>query len=247
MRLIQGSKPGEFRPPLFVIMLKYCGLFIFPSRLIGIGMIKKRLFRTALLSSIALLLGAVWGFLQLNPAAVKTAGLQNLKPVSGLKLGGPFTLKDDKGVIVTERDYAPLYKLIYFGFTYCPAICPTELQKISRVMSALEPGIAAKIQPLFITVDPERDTVAVMHDYVALFHDSIVGLTGTREEIDAVLKRYRVYASKVQEPDMSDYTMDHSSYIYLMSPEGDLLGLYRTSDSAETILQDILNLDSIKL
>ena len=163
--------------------------------------------------------------------------------VAGASIGGAFSLIDHTGAPVSEQTYAGSYKLIYFGFTYCPAICPTELQKISRVMDSLGDK-ANNIQPLFVTLDPARDSVEVMREYVSLFHPKVVGLTGSAAQINDVLKAYRVYARKVWEDGASkasdDYTMDHSSYIYLMSPDDALMSIYRIADDAEYMVDDIV-------
>lgn len=159
----------------------------------------------------------------------------------GVKIGGDFALTNHHGAAVTQDDYADQYKLIYFGFTYCAAICPTELQKISKVMGALPEEMAARVQPLFITIDPERDTVDVMREYVDLFDPRLIGLTGNRAQLDDVLKKYRVFATRVDTPEGNDYTMDHSSFIYLTSPENALISMYRIQDDADYILSDIRN------
>lgn len=159
-------------------------------------------------------------------------------PVAGASIGGPFTLVDQNGRTVTEKDF-PGWLLIYFGFTYCPAVCPTELQKMATVMKKLGPDKAAKIRPLFISIDPERDTPEALKGYVAMFDPRLEGLTGTVEQIEAVKREWRVYAAKVQDPGASDYTMDHSSFTYLMSPDGRLAGLYKAQDKAEDIARDI--------
>lgn len=159
-------------------------------------------------------------------------------PIAGASIGGPFTLVDQNGRTVTERDF-PGWLLIYFGFTYCPAVCPTELQKMVTAMKKLDPDKAAKIQPLFISIDPERDTPGVLKGYVAMFDPRLDGLTGTTGQIEAVKREWRVYAAKVQDPGASDYTMDHSSFLYLMSPDGRLAGLYKAQDKAEDIARDI--------
>lgn len=148
--------------------------------------------------------------------------------------GGPFTLTDHNGKTVTEKNYGGTYKLIYFGFTFCPAICPTELAKITSALNTLGED-SKKIQPLFITVDPERDTVEKMKSYVGLFHPSLVGLTGTPEQIKATTKAYKIYAAKVQDPSLSEYTMDHSSFVYLIAPDGRLLYIFKSSDDAQTM------------
>lgn len=158
--------------------------------------------------------------------------------VAGTEIGGPFTLTDHTGATRTEQDLAGKYVLMYFGFTFCPAICPTELQKIIRAMEEAGPR-ADKIQPVFITIDPERDTQAVMAGYVPQFHPRLMGLTGTPEQIGVVLKSYRVYARKVEEPGMTEYTMDHSSYIYFIGPDGALLGAYGISAPPSQITADI--------
>lgn len=203
--------------------------------------IKHRLKRSLILAVIAVLIGAAIGYFQARqesgPARVIQKPAQQTA-MPGVKIGGPYELVDHTGKAVTDRNFAGKYKLIYFGFTYCPAICPTELQKISKVLNMMEEE-ASNIQPLFITVDPERDTPAVMKNYVGLFHPRLIGLTGSRAQIDDVLKSYRVFAKKVQDPDMNDYTMDHSSYIYLMSPEDKLLTMYRIQDKADFIIRDI--------
>lgn len=210
--------------------------------------IKKRLLRTFILALLALIIGAGVGFYQhkFKSARVMSKGASQSEaplPVAGLDIGGPFSLMDHTGAAVTEKTYDGQYKLIYFGFTYCPAICPTELQKVSRVMSALEkknPEIAAKFQPLFITVDPQRDTVGVMKDYVSLFHPKLLGLTGTQPQVDFITKAYRIFARKVETEEQQDYTMDHSSYLYLMGPDNRLMALYRMDDNADFVFKDIV-------
>ena len=209
--------------------------------------VKKRLLRTMVLAALALVIGAGVGWVQIGMknARTVTKGSSAEAPIAGLNIGGPFTLTDHEGTEVTEKTYDGQYKLIYFGFTYCPAICPTELQKMSRVMNALEdnyPEAAQNIQPLFVTIDPERDTVPVMQEYVNLFHPRLIGLTGTVPQINIVKKNYRIYASKVETEDQNDYTMDHSSFIYLMGPDNTLLGMYRTSDTPDGMYQDIIKL-----
>ncbi|MCB1563001.1 MAG: SCO family protein [Alphaproteobacteria bacterium] len=205
--------------------------------------LKKRLMRTALLSLIAAIVGIGIGLFQMaGQDGATTQKPVKSTPIAGIQIGGPFELTDHNGQRVSEKDFAGSYKLIYFGFTYCPAICPTELQKITRVMKALPEEAAAKIQPLFITVDPERDTVEVMKDYVSLFDPRLIGLTGSRDDIDRTLDAYRIFATKVQEEGAEDYTMDHSSFIYLMSPDDRLISIYRIQDDAEMMRADILKI-----
>lgn len=204
----------------------------------------KRLKRTAILSVIAIIIGAAVAWFQIQAeqnAATGQMGTQtkSAAPIAGASVGGPFTLVDQNGEKRTEQDYADQYKLIYFGFTYCPAICPTELQKMTQVLNTLEPELAEKIQPMLITIDPERDTPEVLKDYVSLFHPRLIGLTGTQPQIDFVKKQYRVFANKVEDEELSDYTMDHSTFVYLMTPDDKLLSIYRMKDTAEYMIEDI--------
>lgn len=145
-------------------------------------------------------------------------------------LGGPFTLVADDGSQVTDQSFRGKWLLIYFGYTYCPDACPTALSEISTAMAKLGPG-AAKVQPLFITVDPERDTVKVMSDYVHAFDGHIVGLTGTPAQIGAVAKEYRVYYERRKTDD--GYLMDHTSLIYLIDPRGKFVRLFAGDMSGE--------------
>lgn len=162
--------------------------------------------------------------------------------VAGAAIGGPFTLVNEGGTTVTEQDFAGQYKLIYFGFTYCPAICPTELQKITLALNTLaeeDADMAGKIRPVFISVDPERDTPDVLKEYVTLFHPRMTGLTGSPQQVEAAKKSFRVYAAKVQTEEANDYTVDHSSFIYFMGPDNSLISIYRMEDTAAQIAADI--------
>lgn len=198
-----------------------------------------RLKRTAVLSLFALVIGAGIGYWQIQKNNARIIH-QTSQPIemAGVDIGGPYELINQDGAVTTHEDFLGQYKLIYFGFTYCPAICPTELQKITKVLNELGP-LGDNIQPLFISVDPERDTAELMREYVSLFHPRLVGLTGSREQIDNVMKAYRVYARRVDDPDLSDYTMDHSSFIYLMGPDDNLLTMYRIKDSVDFVVADI--------
>lgn len=156
----------------------------------------------------------------------------------GVTLGGPFTLVDHTGRTVTEADFAGRFMLIYFGFTFCPDICPTELGTIASAIDLLE-GEGERVTPVFITVDPERDTPEAMADYVSRFHPRMVGLTGSAEQIAAAARAYRVYYAKAQRPEMSQYLMDHSSFIYLTGPDGRVRSLFRPETSPESIASSI--------
>ncbi|MBV9117911.1 MAG: SCO family protein [Acetobacteraceae bacterium] len=135
-------------------------------------------------------------------------------------IGGPFTLENGNGQAVTDRDFRGKYMLVYFGYTYCPDVCPTTLTEVAGALDKLGPK-AARVQPIFITVDPQRDTPAVIKQYTGAFSPRIVGLTGTPDQIAAVERAYHVYAAKhVTGPGPNDYGMDHSSVLYLMGPDG---------------------------
>ncbi|MEM6780360.1 MAG: SCO family protein [Pseudomonadota bacterium] len=178
------------------------------------------------------------GFVSLLVFANAQKGDRPLLPVSTDEFGGPYTLTNHLGETITEKDLKGQYQLLYFGFTYCPAICPTELSKMTEVLNILgEDG--KKIQPVFITVDPERDTVEVMKSYIELFHERFIGYTGTVEQIEDIKKKYKVYATKVDDPTMTEYTVDHSSYIYFLDPDGQLLSLYKMGDSVDDMTQNI--------
>lgn len=152
--------------------------------------------------------------------------------------GGPFTLTDYAGHTVTDKNYAGRWRLIYFGFTYCPAICPTELAKITQTMKLLGDK-ADQITPIFISLDPARDTPDVIAGYVTMFDKRFVGLTGTPEQIKQVAKDYKIYYAKVEDPALSDYTIDHSSFIYFIDPDDNLRAIYRINDTAETMAVEI--------
>ena len=209
--------------------------------------LKARLIRTLILCLLAFGVGAGISYMQVrsqNATILKQSESPSDAGVAGLKIGGPFILENQDGESVTQEILEGHYNLIYFGFTYCPAICPTELQKITRVMKGLEekaPDIAAKIQPVFITIDPERDTAVLLKDYMSLFHPKLIGLTGTVPQIDHAKKIYRIFARKVYEEGApeDEYTMDHSSYIYLLDPQGTLLAMYRTQDAADFMYEDV--------
>jgi protein SCO1/2 len=156
----------------------------------------------------------------------------------GMVLGGPFRLTDHTGRAVTEADFAGRFMLVYFGFTFCPDVCPTELGTIAASLDVLGDQ-AERVTPVFITIDPERDTPAAMADYVERFHPRMVGLTGTAVEIATVARAYRVFYSKATRPDTTQYVMDHSSFIYLVGPDGRVRALFRPETSPEAIAQAV--------
>jgi protein SCO1/2 len=153
-------------------------------------------------------------------------------------IGGPFELVDQFGQARNDADFLGGYMLIYFGYTYCPDVCPTSLGIMSQAIDQLEesdPAKAKRITPVFITIDPERDDVEIMKGYAEHFRPGMIALTGTNEQIAKAAKAYRVYFSKAEDANSSEYLMDHSSIFYLMGPDGKYVKHFTHSDDATTI------------
>lgn len=198
---------------------------------------RERLVRMALACLVGLIMAAVIAWMTIRHDQRQAAGVAtNVAPAS---IGGPFTLTTHEGRVVTDKDFVGKYKLVFFGYTFCPDICPTELQTIAQAMDVMGDS-GADVQPLFITIDPERDTPPVLADYVKLFHPSIIGLTGTAEQIAAVAKAYRVYYARSQgEPDPTQYLMDHSTFAYLLAPEGSFVTVFAKGSTPEQMVEAI--------
>jgi protein SCO1/2 len=168
----------------------------------------------------ALLLLGTGAFLWLNGEA------------GGPSVGGPFTLINGEGHTVTDRDFRGKYLLVYFGYTYCPDVCPTTLNAVAGALDKLG-TTADRLQPLFITIDPRRDTAAVVKQYAAAFSPRLLGLTGTPAEIATVAKEYHVYYAEHRTgPGPNDYSMDHSSILYLMGPDGKFIAPIRADGTS---------------
>ena len=148
-------------------------------------------------------------------------------------VGGPFRLVDHAGRTRTQDDFRGKLLIVYFGFTACPDICPTDLMEIARALTLLGQDGEA-IQPIFITLDPERDTVAHLADYVPSFHPRLIGLTGSHEAIRQAADAYKVFFETVARPDGD--TIDHSAFVYLMDRSGRYLGFFPPGTSAERML-----------
>ena len=155
-------------------------------------------------------------------------------------IGGPFRLVDQNGKTVTDGDLKGKWSLVYFGYTHCPDACPTALNDISIALDGLGPKRDA-VRPVFITVDPERDTAEVLKAYVTSFDAPIMALTGTPEEIAQAAKEYRVYYAKHREAG-GDYSMDHSSVIYVMDPEGRFTASFTHENTPEDIAERLKKL-----
>ncbi|HEU0117908.1 MAG TPA: SCO family protein [Alphaproteobacteria bacterium] len=155
-------------------------------------------------------------------------------PPSTAKIGGPFSLTDQDNKPVTDANYRGKYLLVYFGYTYCPDMCPTGLQSMAKSFDQLGADVS-KVQGLFITIDPDRDTPAKLKEYTSSFHPKIVGLTGSAQQISSVAKEYQVYYKKGEQVDEHDYVMDHSSLIYLMNPDGKFIATFQEDVDPATL------------
>lgn len=155
-------------------------------------------------------------------------------------IGGDFTLINQDGETVTNATFADHYRLIYFGFTMCPDICPVSLQIITNAVEALPPEEAVRVIPMFASIDPERDTPEVIKAYLEPYHPRFVGLTGDKAQVNVIKKSYKVYASKVTEQDLVEgYYMDHSGFLYLISPEGKYLAHFTQETPVSEIVTTI--------
>ena len=163
-------------------------------------------------------------------------------PLEGAKIGGPFSLTDQDGKTVTDRTFAGKYRIMYFGYTYCPDVCPTTAQTIgaaARSLDKSDPALAAKIVPIFVTVDPERDTPKVVGQFAHAFHPRFVGLTGTVNAITMVTREYGVFASKEKPTANGGYLVEHSNAAYLMDPDNKPIALLPTDQGVEATADEI--------
>jgi len=160
------------------------------------------------------------------------------------RVGGPFALEDRSGKQVTDRNFRGKYMLVYFGYTFCPDVCPTTLNEVADALDHLG-SKAEQVQPIFITVDPKRDTPAVIGQYVAAFTPRLIGLTGSDEQIAKVAQEYRVYYAEHRTgPGPNDYTMDHSSVLYLMGPDGRFIAPIRADEDGAQMAVELTRLMS---
>lgn len=160
-------------------------------------------------------------------------------------IGGPFTLTSHLGTKVSSQDFEGKHMLIYFGYTFCPDVCPTDLQKMATALDLAKDRLD-KVQPIFITIDPERDTPDQLKRYVGNFHKKLIGLTGDSGQIDQLKKAFKVYGIKVDENGKpaknikgDDYLMDHSPQTFLIGPDGKFIRYYRYSSTAESIAKSL--------
>jgi protein SCO1/2 len=164
-------------------------------------------------------------------------------PLAGAAIGGPFELVSETGDTVRWSDFEGRYRMIYFGYAYCPDVCPLDLQRMMQGYQAFareKPELAAQVQPLFVTIDPARDTPQVVGEFTANFGDELVGLTGTQEQVDSAAKAFAVYYAKGEESSGGGYLMDHSRSAFLMDREGEPIALLPVEQSGQAVAEELV-------
>ena len=177
-----------------------------------------------------------------NPAPDGNNSSAAEPPLAGARIGGPFTLTNQDGGRTSESQFKGQYRIIYFGYSYCPDVCPVDLANIMLGLKQAEkenPELAKKIQPIFISIDPERDTPAVLKQYVSAFHPRLIGLIGTPEEIADVAKKYLIVYNIRKDEGSSEYLVDHSRQAYLFGPDGEPLALLPFDGTPRQVADEI--------
>ncbi len=175
-----------------------------------------------------------------NPAS--SDNVEEEAPLAGAKIGGSFTLTNQDGGKSSDTDFAGKYRIIYFGFTYCPDVCPIDLANLMNGLTLAEkedPALAEKIQPIFISIDPERDRPEQLKQYTDNFHPRLIGLTGSVDEIAAVAKKYLIIYNKRESPGFSEYLVDHSRQGYLFGPDGEPIALLPFDGTPQQVADEI--------
>ena len=163
-------------------------------------------------------------------------------PLAGAAIGGPFELVDKTGKTVRWSDFDGKYRIVYFGYTYCPDVCPLDVQHLMQGFARFEeaePRLAAEVQPIFVSIDPVRDTPAKAGEFAAAFSEDLIGLTGTAEQVDAAAKAFGVYYAKGEDAGGSSYLMDHSRSAYLMGRQGEPIALLPADKGAEAVAAEL--------
>lgn len=193
-------------------------------------------------TSLGLTLGAALGlyqYLQYTKRQNIQAALSKYDQQAGqAQVGGPFSLKDPSGRIFTDKDLHGEFSILYFGFTHCPDICPDELEKMAEALDIVEKTCGSKVQPVFITIDPDRDSPSLLNKYCREFHPRLLGLWGPMEDIRKVAKQYRVYFMKTNDS-KDDYLVDHSIIMYFLDPDGKFVTFFGKSFTASQIAASI--------
>jgi len=175
-------------------------------------------------------------------AAACTSAAREQGSLAGSSVGGPFSLIDQDGKRVRDTDFAGRYRLIYFGFANCPDVCPVDLQVAGAGLRAFEADDterAGKVQPIFISVDPARDTPAVLKRYVANFHPRLIGLTGSEADVKAAKDEYAVFSSKGDETPGGGYTINHSRILFLFGPEGEPITIVPHNQGPQAVAREL--------
>lgn len=163
-------------------------------------------------------------------------------PLAGAMIGGPFELLDKNGKTVRWSDFDGKYRMIYFGYTYCPDVCPLDVQRMMQAYARFkkaEPELAAQVQPIFVTVDPARDTPAKVGEFAAAFSDDLIGLTGTPDKIDAAAKAFGVFYEKAPPGTDGAYLVNHSRTAYLMDRDGKPIALLPVDEGADQVFAEL--------
>ena len=177
-----------------------------------------------------------------NQASDNNASASAEPPLAGARIGGALTLTNQDGGRTSDDQFKGQYRIIYFGYSYCPDVCPIDLANLMLGLKQAEkadPALVEKIQPIFISVDPDRDTPAVLKQYVSAFHPRLIGLTGSAEEIAAVAKKYLIIYDIRNDEGSSEYLVDHSRQAYLFGPEGEPLALLPYDGTPQQVADEI--------
>ena len=167
---------------------------------------------------------------------------QQEPPLAGSTIGGDFTLTGSKGQTVRWGDFAGKYRIVYFGYTFCPDVCPTDMQRVAqglKILKGKDAELAAKVVPIFISIDPDRDTAKVVGEFAAAFSPDVVGLTGTPEQIAATAKTFKVAYAKEPSAKDGSYLMQHSAIVYLFGPDGEPIATLPTDLGAEAVATEL--------
>ena len=163
-------------------------------------------------------------------------------PLAGADIGGPFELTSSTGDTVRWEDFRGQYTIVYFGFAFCPDICPTDVQRFTQGLAQFaeaEPGKAAAVQPIFISVDPERDTPEIVSEFTSAFSDDLIGLTGTSEQVKAAADNFRVYFERGEDTPGGGYLINHSAITYLFGPDGEPLATLPTDQGPDAVTAEL--------
>ncbi|GAB5352523.1 hypothetical protein TMRH483_01111 [Qipengyuania sp. 483] len=163
-------------------------------------------------------------------------------PLAGAAIGGDFMLTSETGEPISFSDFDGQYRTIYFGYAFCPDVCPTDNQRAMAGLKRFEkenPELGAKVQPLFVSIDPQRDTPEVLTEFTDAFHPRLIGMTGSKEQLDKAASDFAVFYSKGEETSNGGYLMDHSNQTYLFGPDGQPLALLPTSDGPDAVAAEL--------